>query len=272
MKDTRAQNFMWSLGYAGSCAISSVGLSGGLALFWLPQYMVSLKGFNSHIIDVSISSHNEESWRATFVYGEPKRDQRHHFWDLLHQIRSEWEGPWICCVDFDEALSHDEHVGAHDRSETQMSLFGDCLDDCGLFDLSFSGPKFTWNNRQSDEVHVKVQLDRAVANGDFTSRFDDCNVENIITTASDHLAILIHLSALNHRDFMTPVQQGFPFEAAWLRAPDYREVLEKAWTKKAGSDLSLESTWSTLHQVVGSLQSWSQDTFGVVRQKIHKIE
>jgi hypothetical protein len=113
-----------------------------------------------------------------------------------------------------------------------MSLFRDCLDDCGLFDLGFSGPKFTWNNRLSEEVHVMVQLDRVVANGDFTSRFDDCNVENIITTASDHLAILIHLSALNHRDFMTPVQQGFPFEAAWLRALDYREVLEKAWPRR----------------------------------------
>jgi hypothetical protein len=95
-----------------------------------------------------------------------------------------------CCRDFNEALTHDDHVGAHDRSEAQMSLFRECLDDCGMFDLGLLGPKFTWNNRQCEEDHVKVRLDRIVDNGDFTARFDDCSVENIITTASDHLAIL----------------------------------------------------------------------------------
>ena len=165
MKDTKAQNFMWSLGYAGSFAVSSVGLSGGLALFCLPQYTVSLKGFNSHCIDVAISSNNEAPWRATFVYGEPRRDLRHEFWALLRSLRTEWEGPWMCCGDFNEELCQDEHLGVRDRSDTRMNLFRDCLDDCGLVDLGFSGPKFTWNNRQSADAHVKVRLDRAVANG-----------------------------------------------------------------------------------------------------------
>jgi hypothetical protein len=56
MKDTRAQNFMWSLSFSGSFAVSSVVLSGGHALFWLPQYTVELKGYNAHCIDVRISS------------------------------------------------------------------------------------------------------------------------------------------------------------------------------------------------------------------------
>jgi hypothetical protein len=99
MKDTRAQNFMWSLGFSGSFAVSSAGLSGGLALFWLPQYTVSLKGFNAHCIDVMISSEEIAPWRATFVYGEARREQRHEFWTLLCRLRSEWNGPWICCGD-----------------------------------------------------------------------------------------------------------------------------------------------------------------------------
>jgi hypothetical protein len=129
--DTRAQNFMWSLGYSGSFAVSSVGLSGGLALFWLSQYTVSLKGFNSHCIDVVISSEGEAAWRATFVYGEPRRDQQHVFWDLLCRLRSEREGSWICCGDFNEALSQDEHIGVRDKSEAQITLFRECLDDLG---------------------------------------------------------------------------------------------------------------------------------------------
>ena len=74
MKDSRVQNFMWSLGYTGSFAVSSVGLSGGLALFWSQPYSITLKGLNSHCIDVVISKENCVDWRETFVYGEPRRE------------------------------------------------------------------------------------------------------------------------------------------------------------------------------------------------------
>jgi hypothetical protein len=40
-------------------------------------------------------------------------------------------------------------------------------------------------------------LDRAVANSAFTDLFQDVWVENVITTASDHMAISISLSVSN---------------------------------------------------------------------------
>jgi hypothetical protein len=45
------------------------------------------------------------------------------------------EGPWICCGDFNEVLSADEHLGSNDRSETLMSMFSECLDECGLMEI-----------------------------------------------------------------------------------------------------------------------------------------
>jgi uncharacterized protein (DUF2249 family) len=63
-----------------------------------------------------------------------------------------------------------------------MNQFKECLDDCGLVDLGYTGPMFTWSNRQQGDALVRVRLDRAVENGDFTTVFDDCVVENIITT------------------------------------------------------------------------------------------
>jgi exonuclease III len=122
MKDSKVQNFMWSLGYTGSFAVSSEGLSGGLVLFWMHQYSVSLKGFNSRCIDVLISEENVAPWRVTFVYGEPRRELRHVFWDLLRRLHGQWEGPWIVCGDFNEILCGDEHLGSNDRSDSQMSF------------------------------------------------------------------------------------------------------------------------------------------------------
>jgi hypothetical protein len=153
-----------------------------------------------------------------------------------------------------------------------MLLFRDCLDTCGLNDLGFSGPKFTWSNRQRAEDHVKVRLDRAVANEAFSNYFDDCQVENVITTTSDHLAIYITLAKLSDNVKHAPVSHGFRFEAAWLRAADYKEVMEKAWTECDNGDRSLQATWSTLQKVAGSLKAWSRDSFGHIRNKIQNLE
>jgi hypothetical protein len=217
MWDTKARNFMWSLGYTGAYAVSCEGRSGGLALFWKQPYSVSFRGANAHVIDVTVSSEDAAPWHATFVYGEPKRELRHCFWDMLRRLRRKWEGPWLCCGDFNEVLLQDEHYGSVDRSDAQMELFRDCLDACNLVDLGFSGPKFTWSNRQDAQCNVRVRLDRAVANGSFSSLFGDCGVENIITTSSDHYANLISLCASEPHLSSLPVLQGFKYEAMWQR-------------------------------------------------------
>jgi hypothetical protein len=77
-----------------------------------------------------------------------------------------------------------------------MSLFRNCLDVCSLVDLGFTGPKYTWNNRQEGDDLVRVHLDRAVANGKFMELFSSCLIENVITTSSDHFVISITLDFL----------------------------------------------------------------------------
>jgi hypothetical protein len=243
-----------------------------LALFWLSSISVSIKPCNARCIDVHITPENGIKWRATFVYGEPRREFCSEFWDFLRFMRAQWDGPWLCCGDFNEVLSQDEHVGPRDRTEAQISAFQDCLQDCELMDLGFEGPKFTWSNRQGCDTNVKVCLDRAVANGGFSHMFEDCVVENLITTSSDHYAILISLLGASRVTMQRPVQQGFRFEAMWLRAPGYREVLEKAWNDGGEGSRSLQDTWLNLNRVAMSLRDWSQATFGSVRKKISQLE
>lgn len=69
MRDYRARNFMWSLGYNGSFAVSSEGLSGGLVLFWSFSISVSLKAFSTQLIDIIVKTE----------HAEPKRELRPQF-------------------------------------------------------------------------------------------------------------------------------------------------------------------------------------------------
>jgi hypothetical protein len=54
-------------------AVDSVGLSGGLALFWDESINVTLLSQGERYLDVTIQEDpNATPWRATFVYGEPR--------------------------------------------------------------------------------------------------------------------------------------------------------------------------------------------------------
>lgn len=50
MRDNRVRNLLWSLGFYGCFAVSSVGNSGGLALFWLKECYVSLEHYTANVI------------------------------------------------------------------------------------------------------------------------------------------------------------------------------------------------------------------------------
>ena len=120
---------------------------------------MSLKGFNAHCIDVVISSECSSPWRTSFVNGEPHREKRHDFWSLLTRLHDQWNVPWLACGDFNEVLCQDEHGGPRERLESQIGQFKDCLDACGLTDMGFSGPMFTWTNKQEGDDLVHVRLD-----------------------------------------------------------------------------------------------------------------
>lgn len=228
MRDDRVRKFMWSLGFSGCFAVSSEGRSGGLALFWKDPSKVSLKSYCEYFIDVNITQDDGHMWRATFVYGEPRTELRYQFWDRIRFICAQWKGPWICAGDFNEVLSSDEHLGRCDRRRNQMDLFRECLEDCNLIDLGYIGPKFTWNNRQEGNNNVRVRLDRAVANGDFIQMFDEYQVENLVTSTSDHYAIKIAIGKHEQRR-STPFIEQFKYEAAWSRAEDYKSIVEQFW-------------------------------------------
>lgn len=138
--------------------------------------------------------------------------------------------------------------------------------------LGYSGPKFTWSNIQEGDNLERVRLDRAVANAALMELFDRFRVENVITTSSDHLAISITLAGLDGLPTPAPVQQSFRFEAAWLRALDYREVTERAWENGRDDTTSLQATCDNLQRLAMSLKNCSRDSFGAIQKKIWKLE
>ena len=47
--------------------------------------------------------------------------------------------PWLCSRDFNELVWNSEKLGGSSRSQAQMQLFKDVIDECGFMDLGYIG-------------------------------------------------------------------------------------------------------------------------------------
>ena len=125
---------------------------------------VSLIKKHRRLIDVHVrESGTSPRFRITFVYGEPRTEDRHLMWELIRRLHGASLEPWLLIGDFNEAMRGYEHFSACQRPERQMAAFRDVLADCGLLDLGFVGLPFTYDNGRDGNANVKVRLDRAVA-------------------------------------------------------------------------------------------------------------
>jgi hypothetical protein len=88
------------------------------------------------------------SWRSTFVYGEPKAQDRPEIWKLLRRIKKDVKEPWVMLGDFNEAMWQHEHLSITKRNERKMENFREVLSDCNLHDLGFTGLPWTYNNKK----------------------------------------------------------------------------------------------------------------------------
>ncbi|CAN1194403.1 hypothetical protein LINPERHAP2_LOCUS42560 [Linum perenne] len=67
--------------------------------------------------------------------------------------------PWITIGDFNYILLAEDKRGGAPFNRARNESFIDTIDVCGLSDLRFEGPKYTWTRNG-----VLVRLDRALVN------------------------------------------------------------------------------------------------------------
>jgi len=114
--------------------------------------------------------------------------------------------PWLCLGDFNMIFDPSEKRGGQDFSLSQsVRLFCDFTSRARLFDLGFTGPRFTWCNNRSEEARVWSRIDRCLANGDWISLFPDALVKHLPRSGSDHAPLLLNLFILLVEIFLPSV-------------------------------------------------------------------
>jgi hypothetical protein len=93
-----------------------------------------------------------------------------------------------------------------------MRAFKEALEDGGLSDLGFSGPKFTWCNGRSGVEFTRERLDRALANQAWTVLYNVVKVNVLHRCSSDHHPLLVDCS--HTQDVRWDKSKMFKYEAS----------------------------------------------------------
>ncbi|KAK8698342.1 hypothetical protein V6N13_114466 [Hibiscus sabdariffa] len=139
----RADSVIASLGFPNSHRIEAIRFSGGIWLCWFDIVQVTVLANQFQFIHYRVNSvDSSDSFLATFVYASPNRRFRYQLWHYIEQLAIFIMDPWVILGDFNATLTVADRRGCSSNSpEPSLS---DMVFNCGLMDLGFSGPAFTW--------------------------------------------------------------------------------------------------------------------------------
>ena len=255
--------------FSHSWVVPSAGRSGGLALFWKDGIEVEiLDADHSHIDTLVKGGVSMNWWHLTGFYGAPETSRREESWALLKLIRDRSTLPWLVVGDFNEIACASEKEGGSSRQRRQMKLFTETLNWCGLRDMGFVGPRFTWLYQTADGGQIRERLDRVVASSAWAERFREARVHHLSNSASDHSVLALHFFLKQRKRFKRKL---FRFESMWLSDPRCENVVKNAW-EEGSMDAGSFPISRCMELCRSRLESWSKGEFGHVGLKITELQ
>ncbi|KAK1356400.1 putative endonuclease/exonuclease/phosphatase [Heracleum sosnowskyi] len=224
------ENMKRALGFSNGIGVSRKGLSGGLALLWKEDVIVSLRSYSMTHIDAFVSGLNIPPWRFIGFYGNPDSGLRVHSWNLLKKLCFAIEGSWLCCGDFNQILRHFEKKGGKEAPSYLMNNFRETVEICNLKEIRVEGSTYTWCNKQEKHL-VFERLDRGFCNSQWEDLFPITVEKHLQRWGYDHCPILIEFAVTVEGLDCGKKKQNtrFHFGVAWKMEEECRKIIERSW-------------------------------------------
>uniref|UniRef100_A0A2N9GX50 CCHC-type domain-containing protein n=1 Tax=Fagus sylvatica TaxID=28930 RepID=A0A2N9GX50_FAGSY len=260
----RAVDLAKSFPFDGFLCSQTIGFSGGIWILWKTN-VVEINHLCSTEQEIHTSVKvfgSNSSWLLSAIYASPRRSERRMLWQNLSTVAGLHSLPWVMVGDFNDITSSDEKWGGNIPNASRISEYCDCMNNCNMIDLGFSGPKYTWTNGQPVSSLIMQRLDRAWANSEWRTFFPEAFVSHLTHTHSDHWPILLSLSPENNCNIPRP----FRFESMWLSHPGFFfSVVTNAWSD---TNVNLPVHVNTFTELV---LSWNRHTFGNIFQRKKRV-
>lgn len=201
------------------------GRRGGIWIFWDPIYVkLDVVHATPQAVHVVIQVLPLPfTWLFTAVYASPTRALRNQFWQELSNISISPNTPWLVAGDFNEILSQEEKHGGRPFNPSKAIYLQNFIQQQQLFDLVFSGSKYTWSNKRDGRTDLIFErIDKAFANSSWLDLFPTSWVMHLPRVTSDHHPLLLS----TQRNFRNTNERTFRFESMWLRHKEFLPMLK----------------------------------------------
>ncbi|RAL49249.1 hypothetical protein DM860_018122 [Cuscuta australis] len=189
---------------------------------WDKAVVCCVLGANPPLEDYAIIS---------FIYGFNDIASRRQLWDNIREFATSNDGPWCIVGDFNAVLNIEDRKGGNPITMDEIQDFKECIEGCGLEEIPFEGPYYTWFNKQKGDRRICSKLDRALANMHWMTDYDTKTVV-IEEGVSDHSPLL--LKNINWK----PRSNSFKFCDMWMQDQLFPSILCSNW-KEEGDGRSM---------------------------------
>ncbi|XP_044394178.1 uncharacterized protein [Triticum aestivum] len=223
--------------------------SGGLWLMWNDDLQVHVHSASFHVIlATAVHSTSNLKFGLVCIYGDPYHRQTCQIWsEVVAFAYNNSSLPMLCIGDMNELL-YDMDTNSPNINRSRMYGFRALVKQCGLFDLGFSGPAYTWTNKRFASKPTFERLDRCLVNAEWCAANPISNVYNmpIIHNLSDHAAILLSTEGRTCN-----IKCSFKFKNWWLREQDFLNHARSVWLSSKNKSFS-----NRINHLAGSLKIW----------------
>ncbi|XP_074297839.1 uncharacterized protein LOC141628625 [Silene latifolia] len=172
----------------------SIGRSAGVALLWKEGVEVDVISTSAHHLDVFVKGlFGVDVWRLTGFYGWARHEDKWRSWQLLRELHTMSNLPWVVIGDFNEILFEHEKSGGNTREQSVMDAFREVTDECSLIDIGYNGNPFTWWNMRGEYEAVFERLDRALVTPPFLEYCPTIMLKHLEFDKSNHVPIKLEL-------------------------------------------------------------------------------
>lgn len=74
-----------------------------------------------------------------------------------------------------------------------MTDFREVVEDSGLIDMRFLGPKFIWSNKREGNSMILERLDRGFCNSGCKNLFPNSKIHHLDFLGSDHRPLILEI-------------------------------------------------------------------------------
>ncbi|CAI9755487.1 unnamed protein product [Fraxinus pennsylvanica] len=248
--------------------ISNEKEGGKLWVFWSEDYKVDWVHFSNQALH-GVFRKGEYKMLVSFIYAKCNALDRRTLWQELERIRM-IGFPWVVSGDFNIIRNDTERIGGCPRPLQAMEDFNDCIDRCGLLELSVMGQKLSWCNGHEGLTRSWARLDRTLVSDEVFRDFPDAGMKYLSGMSSDHRPMIIHLQ----KQFISYGPSPFRFQRMWCEHELFLPCVEAAWKSHDRSLVlgGLEKLAAKLKVTKEALKVWNKQVFKRVDNVILELE